>query len=177
MLIAVVAVATLVAGGARGDDASIVADRGGFLLGHAYRCGVSAERLAPPLKLLRRLISGMSGNEEQQATTEQLFNNRFLTSFLAIAIGDPVPDCGAIRRGLAMLAKHRSSAPALTEVHMSSKSGAARAAAKAVRGASTPSPTKARPRTTRPEGMTAERRAALALKLAAKQQRDQPPSI
>src|SRR5690242_11720756 len=40
-------------------EASQIAARGGFLLGHAYRCGVSAEQLRPSTRLVDELIAAL----------------------------------------------------------------------------------------------------------------------
>ncbi len=170
----VVAALVLLATGAHAGEASAVADRGGFLLGHAYRCGVAAGRLDPSARLVHDLIAALSDDTTEKAAADQAFDDRFLASLLAAALRDPMPSCGLVRSALAQLEQHEPITSAPRETRMSSDH----------RPENAPQPRRTlqtarseKPASTRREDLTPDRRAELALKLAAKQQRHRPPSI
>jgi hypothetical protein len=48
---------SIAAGAAHASEASRVAERGGFLVGHAYRCGMAAERLDPTAQLVGHFVA------------------------------------------------------------------------------------------------------------------------
>jgi hypothetical protein len=58
-------------------DASQIAG-GGFLVGHAYRCGVSATQLTPSTQLIGELIATLSFDGEERSATTPLRNNQHI---------------------------------------------------------------------------------------------------
>jgi len=91
------------------DEASLIAARGGFLVGHAYRCGVSAEQLRPSTQLVQELIAALAGDGEEQAAADQVFVDSLLASLRAEPADDRVASCTSIRRELAQLEQHHAS--------------------------------------------------------------------
>jgi hypothetical protein len=103
----VAALIFLVVSTACASEASEIAARGGFLVGHAYRCGVSAEQLRPSTQLVGELIAAVDGEDEDAAN--QAFVENLLTSLRAESADDRVASCAAIRRELAQLEPHHAS--------------------------------------------------------------------
>ena len=165
---------TLAATAAWAGEASQLAARGGFLLGHAYRCGVAAERLEPSARLVGDLIAALSSDEEERATADQNFADGLLANALAKALGGPVPSCGLIRRDLVRFEQHRRPVSFPGETAMSGDLPSPKAepqvrSVKSVRSK--------KPASTQPEELSPEQRAKIALKLPAREQRRRPPSI
>jgi hypothetical protein len=165
----------LMATGAHASEASAVADRGGFLLGHAYRCGVAAERLDPSARLVHDLIDALSDDATEKPAAEQVFTNRFLASLLATALRDPKPSCASVLGELTRLERHEPTASAEGEARMSNENRSENAPPQHRPTLQTARSKK--PASTRREDLTPDRRADLALKLVAKPQRNRPPSI
>jgi hypothetical protein len=168
------AVLTLAANVACAGEASQIAERGGFLLGHAYRCGVAAERLEPSTRLVGDLIAALSIDGEEKAAADQRFADDLLASALANALGDPVPTCALIRRDLARFERHQRPVSVQGEAAMSGEDSSPKPEPQ---GRSVKPVRSKKPASTRPEGLSPERRAKIALKLAAREQRRRPPSI
>jgi hypothetical protein len=100
---ALIGVASVVFAG----EASQVAARGGFLMGHAVRCGVAAERLEPSAKRMSDLIVALSVDaEESTAATDQLVDEILANAFAAASDG-PAPSCVLIERDLERFERHR----------------------------------------------------------------------
>jgi len=59
--LSLVAVSTACAG-----EASEIGARGGFLVGQAYPCGVSAEQLRPSTQLVQELIAALAADGKEQ---------------------------------------------------------------------------------------------------------------
>jgi len=163
----------LAAGAAHAGEASRVAERGGFLVGHAYRCAIPAEHLDPAAQLIGQLVAALSIDSDEREAADEKFLDEVLVSALAKEIGDPLPSCSAIRRELALLEQHQRFVFIPGERPMPNE----------------PSPNKPRPQTrltkscsarkpatARPEGLSAEQRSEIALKLAAREQRRRPLS-
>jgi hypothetical protein len=90
-------------------EASQIAARGGFLVGHAYRCGVSANQLRPSTQLVRELIAALSVDGEEEAAADQVFVENLLTSLRTAAPDDRIASCALTRRELAQLEEHQAS--------------------------------------------------------------------
>jgi predicted RecA/RadA family phage recombinase len=90
------AVLSLAATGAQAGDASDLASRGGFLLGHAYRCGTQAEQLQPSAQLIHDLASALAGDESEKAEADKAFAERFVVSAVADKPGGLVPACASV---------------------------------------------------------------------------------
>lgn len=162
------------AGVAAASEASRVAERGGFLLGHAYRCGIEPERLQPAARLVEQLIAALSVDGEAMAAADQTFVDQVLASALAKQLSEPLPSCAAIRRGLALLEQHQRVVSIPGEKQMSDnvsspKPNPQNRSVKPVRSKNAG--------TAQPEELSPEERAKIALKLAAREQRRRPPSI
>ena len=61
-----IALTLAAAGTACAGEAAQIAARGGFLVGHAYRCGVSAEQLRPSTQLMGELIAALAFDGENR---------------------------------------------------------------------------------------------------------------
>ena len=97
----------LAVGAAHAGEASRVAERGGFLVGHAYRCGVAAERLDPTAQLIGQLAASLSIDGDDREAADGEFFGEVLVTALAEEIGGPLPSCNAIRREFALLEQHQ----------------------------------------------------------------------
>jgi hypothetical protein len=89
------------------SEATVIADRAGFLLGHAHRCGINDNRLQRSESRLRELIAAFSSDDEDQKTAQSQFAARAIASALAQFRGDPTPSCMAVRTQLAQFEQHR----------------------------------------------------------------------
>lgn len=103
---------SLTAAGARAGEASDVASRGGFLLGHAYRCGIKAEQLQASAQLIHDLSAALAGDDEDKADADKTFAERFVVSAVANSLGALLPSCASIKRELAQLEHHNPEAAA-----------------------------------------------------------------
>ena len=109
IIAACAAALTLAASTACAGEASDIAARGGFLVGHAYRCGVSVGRLRPSTQLIGDLIAALSADGEEEAAADQVFVDNLLTSLRTASAEDSVASCALIRRELAQLEQHHGS--------------------------------------------------------------------
>src|SRR5438045_2374396 len=103
---------SLAATGAQAGDASDLASRGGFLLGHAYRCGIQAEQLQPSARLIHELSAALAGDDSEKTEANKAFAERFVVSAVAASLGGLVPPCASIKRELAQLEHHNPEAVA-----------------------------------------------------------------
>ena len=164
---------------AQASEATQIADRAGFLVGHAHRCGIADGRLERSQGRIDALIAAFSVDEDDKDAAQAQFTRRVLASALAELIDDPLPSCGLVRAQLARFEQHRGPAIAhpgsLEENRMVEEN---RTTAPPDRTAASPKRAKSsRPATTRREEPTPERRAALELRRAAQQLRGRPPSL
>lgn len=120
-------------------------------------------------------VASVADSAEEKAAADQAFADRFLASVVAAALRDPTPSCGSVRRELAQFERHQPAPSARGETHMSSYPHSPQTSEKHVRAAQIPSVKGLTE--TRCEDLTPNQRADLARKLAAKQQRNRPPSI
>jgi hypothetical protein len=164
----------LATGAASAGEASRVAERGGFLLGHSYRCGVAPDRLQPAARMVEQLIAALSLDSAEEASADQKFIDEVLASGLAQALGVPLPSCAAIRRDFALFEQHRRLVSIPGEAAMSDETSSPKPGPQ--NRPVNPARSK-KPASTRPEELSLERRAKIALKLAAQEQRRRPPSI
>ena len=181
----VVATLMLGAAAAQASEATLVADRAGFLLGHAHRCGVEDARLQRSESLIGKTIAAFARDDDDKEDAATMFAQRVLASALAQILGDPAPSCARVRAELARLERHHAPAPAPTgkegdeqmarNKRLTPEGTASGPAADTGNGAK---PAKAlKSGTTRPEELTVDERAVLELKRAARQMRGRPPSI
>jgi hypothetical protein len=167
-------VMSIAAGAAHASEASRAAERGGFLVGHAYRCGVAAERLDRTAQLVGHLVAALSIDNDEREAADQKFLDAVLVSALAREIGDPLPSCNAIRRELTLLEQHQRvvSIPGERAMRNESSSTQPQPQSRLTKSAGARKPASAQP-----EGLSPEQRSEIELKLAAREQRRRPPSI
>ena len=110
-LIALVALACSFGAGASAGEALHIGERGGFLLGHASRCGVPDKDLGQPAQLIHKLISGAADNPEEKASADQAFAEQFILSTVTPSAGGLLPSCPRVRREFARLAQHQAPKP------------------------------------------------------------------
>jgi hypothetical protein len=158
---------------ASASEASHVAERGGFLLGHAYRCGIASERRQPAARMMEQLIAALSLDGDEKIAADQKFIDQVLAGALPEASGDPLPSCAAIRRDLALFEQHQRLVSNKGEAAMS---GETRSPKPEPQNRSV-KPVRSKKPSTQPEGLSSEGRAKIALELAAQEQRRRPPSI
>src|SRR5690349_11373371 len=91
---------------AQASDATMLADRAGFLVGHAHRCGVAEGRLRRSTILIGKLIAAFASDDEDARAARTEFDERALASALADLLDDLVPPCAAVRSELAQLERH-----------------------------------------------------------------------
>jgi hypothetical protein len=172
---------------ASASEATLVADRAGFLIGHGHRCGVAEGSLQRSQQVIAEVIAAFAVDEVDRQDAEDRLTLRVLASALARHLDDPLPSCTAIRSQLTRLQQHRppplarshskgdgrmvrndrappEAAPPPTQSDLAAGAGAGRATAR-------------KPATTRREELSPERRAALELKRTAQRMRGRPPSI
>jgi hypothetical protein len=95
-------------GGTSSADADRIAASGGFLLGHAHRCGIQTERVVRAGQLIRELIRAAAADTREQEDA----TSRFAQFFLATAVpnqGDNklVPSCQTVASEFEKLERHR----------------------------------------------------------------------
>lgn len=91
---------------ASADDALRIAERGGFLLGQAYRCGSPVEHLENPANLIQSMLRAAAASSDQRATAEQTFAEQFLVNMITPGHAGLLPSCARVRRELSRLAEH-----------------------------------------------------------------------
>jgi hypothetical protein len=176
------AVGALVLGtvAAQASDATLLAGRAGFLVGHAHRCGVAQDRLERSAALIKEVISAFSLDDDDRKAGQERFDERVLAGALADLLDDLVPSCGAVRAQLALLEKHRRAVPLRPGTqHPAQMARANRSDGAPALAISSPraQPAKsAKPASTRREDLTPERRAGLELRRAAQQVRGKLPA-
>lgn len=167
------------AAAAQASDATTIADRAGFLLGHAHRCGVRNARLERSAALIDRLLAAYSVDADDLQSARSEFAEHIVTGAMAKLLGDPLPACARVRALLSRLEQHRLAAAHLAnpgKQRMADKIGAG-AHPRPARSAAGAAAKSARPVATRREEPGPRRHRALALKRAAAELRGQPPSI
>jgi len=88
---------------AQASEATLLADRAGFLLGHARRCGIEDARLRRSEGVIDEAIAAFALDDEDKETAKSGFAERVLASALAKLLGDPVPSCRAVGAELTRL--------------------------------------------------------------------------
>ena len=95
-------------GGTSSADAGRIAANGGFLLGHAHRCGIQTERVVRAGQLIRELILAAAADARAQEDA----TSRFAQFFLATAVPDQgdsklIPSCQTVASEFEKLERHR----------------------------------------------------------------------
>lgn len=88
-------------------EATIVADRAGFLLGHAQRCGVDEDQLLRAKAFMDQLISAFSADDEDHDAAKTQFTQSILAGALAELLGEQLPSCPEVTTQLTELERHR----------------------------------------------------------------------
>lgn len=164
---------------AQASEATLIADRAGFLIGHAHRCGVEEGRVLRSRGVVDELISAFALDGDDKETAETKFAERFLASALAELIGDPAPSCTFVLARLARFEQHRpppARQPDNQREQQIVRDKPSNAQPRRTTARTKP-PKTAKPSSTRREGLSPEQRADLELKRAARQTRGRPPSI
>lgn len=166
----------LAAGAAQASEALTVAGRAGFLIGHAQRCGIAEARLETSAKRMDAVIAAFASDDEDRKAAQAEFAESIAIAALAQLLGDKLPSCAVVRSMLTQfehhqqLAEHREGQMARSDRH---DSGTARRTA----GGGTMSAKSAKRTSTKPEELSAERRAELQLRRAAQETRGKSASI
>lgn len=158
--VAAAAAMLFAAGAAQASDATTLAGRAGFLVGHALRCGVAEVRLERSASLIGDLIAAYSVDRDDRTAAQSEFMERVVSSLSAPTPGDPLPACVAVRAQFSRLEQHR---PALAAQRATGKTAAATHPARSAAAG--------------PAKSTTPQRAALALKRAAANLRGRPHAL
>ena len=169
------------AAAAQASDATSLADKAGFLVGHAYRCGVDQARLERSATLVGRLISALSEDDGDKEAAREEFTERLLAGAFADKFADQTPSCAAVRAAVAEFVRHDLAASPAADRQggqmardnpprrpAPSKTAAAKPAKSAKSGKAA---------STRREDLTLEERTALEMRRIARETRGKPPSI
>jgi hypothetical protein len=82
---------------AKAADPTLLAETGAFLLGNAYRCGVSPERVTRTGNVIRGMIASLSTDAGEKEVADARFSDRFRLSAYPVADGDVlIPPCSAV---------------------------------------------------------------------------------
>jgi hypothetical protein len=88
-------------------DLKLLAEKGGFLLGNAYRCGVSTKRVDRSGEAIHHLIVAVAYDSTEEAAANSRFTEIFLASAFSSQDGDAlIPPYGgdyAIRQARAAI--------------------------------------------------------------------------
>jgi hypothetical protein len=75
-------------------DLKLLAEKGGFLLGNAYRCGVSTKRVDRSGEAIHHLIVAVAYDSTEEAAANSRFTEIFLASAFSSQDGDAlIPPC------------------------------------------------------------------------------------
>lgn len=165
----------LAATAAQATEAMTVADRAGFLIGHAQRCGVAEDRLEHSAKRIGTVIAAFASDAGDREAAQARFAEGIAAAALAQLLGDKLPSCAIVRSTLAQFEGHRHAVKE-PEGPMARDDRQGGGTARHAASAGT-TPGKAAKRTgAKRADLSAERRAALQLRRAAQQTRGNPPS-
>jgi hypothetical protein len=166
----------LLSAAAQASEATDVADRAGFLVGHAHRCGVAEARLERSRARIERVIAAFARDGDDKDAAEARLAQQILTGALGELLGPPLPACALVRSALTRFEAHRDPAatPSDQEEMMAEKK---QSIARPGRTAAAGKPARAKPASTGREDLSPEGRAALALRQAAQKSRGKPPSL
>jgi hypothetical protein len=100
----------LAATAAQSSEALTVADRAGFLIGHAQRCGVAEDRLERSAKRMNAVIAAFSADDADRDAAQAQFAQSIAAAALAEVLSDKLPSCATVRSTLAQFERHRQAA-------------------------------------------------------------------
>ena len=97
LLVRTIVILLLCTGAAKAVDPMLLAETGGFLLGNAHRCDVSAERIIRAGKVITGMIDTVSQDASEKDAANARFADAFsLSSTLAAKDNAFSPPCEAI---------------------------------------------------------------------------------
>jgi hypothetical protein len=166
----------LAATAAQASDATTVADRAGFLIGHAQRCGVAQARLERSTKRLNAVIAAFADDADDREAARTQFGDSLIAAAFAKALGDPLPSCTTVLSMLTQFERHRQPEKASEGQQMARAHRDGDLARHAASTRATPGSVAKRTSTKREE-LSAGRRASLETRRTAQQSRSRPPSI
>lgn len=87
-------------------DPTQLAETGGFLLGNASRCGVSAERVESAGKVIHDFIAAAARDSSEAAAADSRFSAIFLATALPNQDPDAFPSCTVVIQQFDRLERH-----------------------------------------------------------------------
>ena len=87
-------------------DPTQLAETGGFLLGNASRCGVSAERVESAGKVIHDFIAAAARDSGEAAAADSRFSEIFVASALPDQDPDAFPSCTVVIQQFDRLERH-----------------------------------------------------------------------
>ena len=111
LLVRTTVVLLLCTGAAKAADPMLLAETGGFLLGNAHRCDVSAERIIRAGKVIVDMIDTVSQDASEKDAANARFADAFSLSSTLAATGKAFsPPCEAIVTQFERLERHHREA-------------------------------------------------------------------
>jgi hypothetical protein len=87
-------------------DPTQLAETGGFLLGNASRCGVSAERVESAGKVIHDFIAAAARDSSEAEAADSRFSEIFVASALPDQDPDAFPSCTVVIQQFDRLERH-----------------------------------------------------------------------
>jgi hypothetical protein len=98
-------------GTANAADPNLLAQTGGFLLGNAYRCGISVERISRAGTIIRDMISAASADLKEAEAADMRFRDHFMSSARSKSdLAVSTPPCRAVLVNFEQLERHHQEA-------------------------------------------------------------------
>ena len=96
---------------AEAADPTLLAETGAFLLGNAYRCGVSTERVMRAGNVIRGMIASLSKDAGEKEAAGARFSDMFRLSAYPASDRDVlIPPCSAVVTQFERLERHHREA-------------------------------------------------------------------
>ena len=108
----VACIASIACANAAAAESVHLAERGGFLLGSAFRCGVEPVRLVEAAKTIGALIAAAATDDGEAETAKSQFASFLVTSARSKAAGRTSPVCTTVVAEFEKLERHP--APSIT---------------------------------------------------------------
>jgi len=87
-------------------DPTQLAETGGFLLGNASRCGVSAARVESAGKVIHDFIAAAARDSSEATAADSRFSEIFVASALPYQDPDALPSCTVVIQQFDRLERH-----------------------------------------------------------------------
>lgn len=104
--VAVASLLLLSATAAQATEATQLARRAGFLIGHAYRCGAPAVQIKASAAMMDGLIAAYSLDNDDKTAARSEFIEDAAASALAKQLDSPLPECAIVRAQLSRFEQH-----------------------------------------------------------------------